>query len=162
MKKRAAKDFEEEGWQGRVQYQQRVDIRYRGQGYELNLPFTRNLQQAFEREHKRRYGYAHPSRELELVTLRLRAVVKSTTGHLRSGTVSRLGQAKLGPPSTPKVEGFFDGKKLSTAIYAREALKPGRDCSGPAIVTEYSATTVIPPGKRFHLDRTANLIVTIR
>ncbi len=162
LKKRAAKDFEEEGWPGGVQYQQSVDIRYRGQGYELNLPFTRNLQQAFEREHKRRYGYAHSSREVELVTLRLRATVKSTTGHPRSGTVARLGRAKVVWSSPPKVTVSFDGKKLSAAIYAREDLKPGRNYSGPAIVTEYSATTVIPPGKRFHLDRAGNLIVTIR
>ena len=43
LQKQAAKDFHEEAWQGRVHYQRSVDIRYRGQGYELNLPFTRNL-----------------------------------------------------------------------------------------------------------------------
>ena len=40
LEKQAAKDFQEESWQGRVHYQRSVDIRYRGQGYELNLPFT--------------------------------------------------------------------------------------------------------------------------
>ena len=64
--------------------------------------------------------------------------------------------------STPKAPVLFDGKKLTTAIYSRDALKPGKTYSGPAIITEYSATTVIPPGKRFHLDPAANLIVTIR
>ena len=73
LQKQAAKDFHEEAWQGRVHYQRGVDIRYHGQGYELNLPFTRNLLKEFEREHHRRYGYAHPTREVELVTLRLRA-----------------------------------------------------------------------------------------
>jgi N-methylhydantoinase A len=57
---------------------------------------------------------------------------------------------------------MFDGKKLNTAIYSRDALNPSRIFPGPAIVTEYSATTVIPPGKRFHLDPASNLIVTIR
>jgi N-methylhydantoinase A/oxoprolinase/acetone carboxylase beta subunit len=41
-------------------------------------------------------------------------------------------------------------------------LKPGKTYSGPAIITEYSATTVIPPKTRFLLDAAANLIVTIR
>jgi N-methylhydantoinase A len=57
---------------------------------------------------------------------------------------------------------LFDGKKYETRIYSRESLKPGKKYSGPAIITEYSATTVIPPGKRFHVDAATNLIVTIR
>jgi len=180
LEQRAAKDFRNEAWQGRVHHDRRVDIRYRGQGYELSVPFTKNLLADFQREHHRRYGYAHPGREVELVTLRLRAVVKSTTvragmagvgtASVGTGTPVSLprakprgpGRAALDSPSTPKVPVVFDGKKLSTAIYAREALKLGRNYSGPAIVTEYSATTVIPPGKPFHLDRVANLIVTIR
>jgi N-methylhydantoinase A len=56
----------------------------------------------------------------------------------------------------------FGSKKLATPIHSRETLKPGKPHSGPAIITEYSATTVIPPNTRFHLDPAANLIVTIR
>ncbi|MGC1431986.1 MAG: hydantoinase/oxoprolinase family protein, partial [Candidatus Sulfotelmatobacter sp.] len=40
LQKQAAKDFQNEAWQGRVHYQRTVDLRYRGQGYELNLPCT--------------------------------------------------------------------------------------------------------------------------
>jgi N-methylhydantoinase A len=167
LKKQAAKDFQEEAWPGRIHYQPSVDIRYRGQGYELNLPFTKNLQKEFEQEHHRRYGYAHPTREQELVTLRLRAAVKSTLGGTAAlGSLPRAkprgpGRAKPGLPSTPKAPVLFDSKKLATAIYPREALKPGHIYHGPAIITEYSATTVIPPGKRFHIDPASNLIVTI-
>jgi N-methylhydantoinase A len=173
LEKQAARDFHQEAWQGRVHYQQSVDIRYHGQGYELNLPSTRNLLSDFQQEHQRRYGYAHPTREVELVTLRLRATLPTTTArvgkmdhlgraYVGTGTLARPSRAKLGSPSTPKVPVLFDGKKLATAIYSRDTLKPGKTYRGPAIVTEYSATTVIPPRKRFHLDPAANLIVTIR
>ncbi|HWW14617.1 MAG TPA: hydantoinase/oxoprolinase family protein [Candidatus Dormibacteraeota bacterium] len=162
LKKQAAKDFEQEAWRGRIHYKPSVDIRYRGQGYELNLPFTKNLQKDFEQEHHRRYGYAHPAREQELVTLRLRAIVKSTTAHLGTGAFARPGLAKPSSLSTLKAPVAFDGKKLATKIYSRDALTPGKNYFGPAVITEYSATTVIPPGKRFHLDPAANLIVTIR
>jgi len=162
LEKQAAKDFHQEAWQGTVHYRRTVDIRYRGQGYELNLPFTRNLLADFAQEHKRRYGYAHSTREVELVTLRLRAVVKSTTAHVGTGALGGPSRAKPGKLSTDKTPALFDGKALSTSIYHRDTLTRGKTYSGPAIVTEYSATTVIPPGKRFRLDPAGNLIVTIR
>ena len=171
LEKQAAGDFHQEGWLGSVQYRRAVDVRYRGQGYELNLPFTRTLLRDFEQEHKRRYGYAHPTRQVELVTLRLRATIKSSklgisrkavTTHVGTAALSRPGRAKPGSLSSPKAPVIFEGKKLSTIIYSREDLKPGKTYRGPAIITEYSATTIIPPGNRFRLDRSANMIVTIR
>jgi N-methylhydantoinase A len=174
LQKQAAKDFHQEAWQGKVRDQRTVDLRYRGQGYELNLPSTKDLLKKFHQEHHRRYGYAHPTRETELVTLRLRAVLKSSpahvgkmnyvekTNHVGTGTPARPGRAKLGSPSMPEARVVFEGQKLATAIYSRDALKPGKTYHGPAIITEYSATTVIPPNRHFHLDPSANLIVTIR
>jgi N-methylhydantoinase A len=41
-------------------------------------------------------------------------------------------------------------------------LEPGKQYRGPAIITEYSATTVIPPDAKFHLDRAANLLISLR
>jgi N-methylhydantoinase A len=180
LRKQAPIDFQQEGWRGKVSYQSSVDLRYRGQGYELNLPLTRNLLADFEREHRRRYGYSHPGRPVELVTLRLRASVKSDAAHVNQmdqvgkmnhvkrmndvGTAALGGpsRAKLGSLSTPRASVLFDGKKLATKIYSRDELSSGKTYLGPAMITEYSATTVIPPGKRFHLDRAGNLIVTIR
>jgi len=159
LKKQAAKDFHEGAWQGRVHYRRSVDIRYRGQGYELNLPFSKNLLKEFEQEHQRRYGYALPARELELVTLRLRATLKSTTAHVRTGAFARPGRAKLGLFSAPAPV-LFDRKKLATTIYSRDTLNPDKTYRGPAIITEYSATTVVPPNQCFRVDADGNLIVS--
>jgi N-methylhydantoinase A len=161
LQKQAAKDFKQEAWQGRVEYQRSVDMRYRGQGYELNLPFAKNLLHDFQQEHQRRYGYAHATREVELVTLRLRAVVTTKVNHVGTGTPARSGRAKLGSPSTLEAKVLFDSKTLKTKIYSRSELSLGKLFYSPAIITEYSATTVIPPGKRFHLDDSQNLIIAI-
>ncbi len=177
LEKTAAQDFCSEGWQGTPHYHLSADLRYRGQGYELNIPLTKNLLSDFQREHQRRYGYVHEGREIEIVTLRLRALVKSPKldigkqqvrtpapadwASCRDSRPRLSGRAKPGsltPPSTPV---FFDGKKLATKLYSRDDLRPGRTYSGPAIITEYSATTVIPPRKRFHLDRASNLLISI-
>src|SRR4029077_10834828 len=100
LKKQAAKDFHEEAWQGKVHYHRSVDIRYRGQGYELNLPFTRNVLADFHQEHHRRYGYALPTREVELVTLRLRATLP-TSSHvdkMNEGNMDHVGTGTLARP----------------------------------------------------------------
>jgi N-methylhydantoinase A len=168
LKKKAVQDFRNESWPGRPHYNRSVDIRYRGQGYELNIPFAKNLLRDFEQEHRRRYGYTHPNREAELVTLRLRAVLKSTTtpvkkiAHVGTGVPARPGRAKLSRHSTPKAAVLFESKRLETNIYSRDDLKQSKNYFGPAIVTEYSATTVIPPRKNFHLDRAGNLIVCLK
>src|SRR5579864_5001440 len=168
LEKKAAEDFAAEGWQGSARYVRRVDVRYRGQGYELNIPWSKSLLKDFEHEHKRRYDYTHAYREVELVTLRLRATLKSSTNHVGkiehagTGTPARPGRTKLGRLSSPRRPVLFDSKKLLTRIYSRAELKPGKQYSGPAIITEYSATTVIPPGRRFHIDRASNLIISVR
>ena len=159
LEKVAKKDFAQESWPGSPRYLRSVDLRYRGQGYELNLPFTKNLMANFRQEHQRRYGYQHDDREIELVTLRLRATLKS--GHVGTAALGRPGRAKLGTFSPVEAKVLFDNKILKAKIYSRDELQPDKRYSGPAIVTEYGATTVIPPGKRFHIDKTANLIVAI-
>jgi len=158
----AAKNFRDEAWPGRPHFNRSVDIRYRGQGYELNIPLTKNLLLDFQQEHHRRYGYTHPNREVELVTLRIRATLTSTTSRVGADVFVRPSRAKLGKLSSPRSLVSFESKKLPTKVYARDDLQPGKKYSGPAVITEYSATTVIPPGKSFQLDRASNLIVTIR
>ena len=166
LETQAAEDFRREEWRGKVHYARSVDIRYRGQGYELNIPLTKNLLADFESEHRRRYGYVHPNREVELVTLRLRATMKSPqsgiiTDYVGTAALGRPGRAKLGRFSPGEFAVFFDGKKLATKLYSRDSLRPGRKYSGPAIVTEYSATTVIPPGARFHVDPAGNALIAL-
>jgi N-methylhydantoinase A len=176
LEAQANEDFQAEAWPGQAEHRRSIDLRYRGQGYELNIPYTTNLLKNFEQEHHRRYGYTYEAREVELVTLRLHAVLKTKKVHVEkkahAGTAPPvslprakprgLGRAELGRLSAPKASVLFEGKKQETKIYSRAELLQGKKYPGPAIITEYSATTVIPPGKRFHLDPAGNLIVTIR
>jgi N-methylhydantoinase A len=48
---------------------------------------------------------------------------------------------------------------VDTAILDRDSLPVGKLFRGPAIVTEYSATTVVPPDASFRIDAMANLII---
>jgi N-methylhydantoinase A len=164
----ALQEFRAERWRGALQYDRSLDLRYRGQGYELNVPATdeANLIARFHREHQRRYGYHHAGREIELVTLRLRARLRTPPPQSQSQSKSRVARPRTGgkPPRTAPVERapvFFHGQAVTTPVYERGDLVPGQTMRGPAVITEYSATTVIPPGKRFWVDASANLAIKI-
>jgi N-methylhydantoinase A len=167
---RAEKDFRAEKWKGAISHRRSVDARYQGQGYELNIPYTNNLVRDFRQEHQRRYGYSYPTREVELVTLRLRSTIKSTqarltvgptSGHVRTGAPAHPGQAKPGKGVEDRASVFFSGNKQVASIISRDSLLPGKKYSGPAVVTEYSATTAIPPKITFRQGRSGNLVIEI-
>ncbi|HEV2688781.1 MAG TPA: hydantoinase/oxoprolinase family protein, partial [Bryobacteraceae bacterium] len=164
LRRNAEKNFRDEGWRGTIRCQRSVDVRYRSQGYELNVPYTHSLLEAFQGEHQRRYGYNYPAREVELVTLRLRATMKSRQvhpSHVGGGVPVRPGRAHLGSSNSEYASVLFGDKKIPTTIYARAALRSGKKYSGPAVITEYSATTVVPPRMRWWLDKPGNLVIAI-
>jgi N-methylhydantoinase A len=155
LQRRAATDLGLEGWEGTPHYRRSVDVRYYGQGYELNVPYTRALLKSFQQEHQRRYGYSYDKRELELVTLRLRATVKSPPVRWTNQPQRKIAR------KAEKASVSLDGKRFLTPIYDRELLPSGKNYRGPAIVTEYSATTVVPHSAKFQVDSAGNLIISL-
>jgi N-methylhydantoinase A len=151
-------ELNQEAWKGRAVFEKSCDLRYRGQGYELNLGFGRDLFQRFHAEHHRRYGYSSAQREVEIVTVRLRARVPSPEKLTNMKNVMMGKPIKLETSFAPV---WFSGKKHKTPIRARESLSLGKSYLGPAIITEYSATTAVPPRWTFQIDRAANLILTM-
>jgi N-methylhydantoinase A len=156
----ARTEFRAERWRDVLQFERSLDLRYRGQGYELNLPATTNVIAHFEKEHQRRYGYCHAGRDIELVTLRLRARLRTppTTRSEHKINRRRVGER---PSPIERAPVVFGDKAVTTAVFAREDLVSGRSITGPAVITEYSATTVISPGKKFWVDELENLVIKI-
>jgi N-methylhydantoinase A len=160
----AKKEFAAERWQGAPHYERSLDLRYRGQGYELNVPAGGDVAARFHEEHQRRYGYHHAGRELELVTLRLRARLRTPQPKLGEQQTKRNQRTVVASRTSPveRAPVFFHEKPTLTPVFEREALLPDHIIRGPAIVTEYSATTVIPPGKTFRVDRAGSLLIAIK
>jgi N-methylhydantoinase A len=152
FQRQARAAFRAENWAGTPRFSASVDVRYRGQGYELNVPMAGNVLAAFHREHQRRYGYSRPEREVEIVTLRLRARLAGPPAPVAS--TARV-KGKM-PEKRPVI---FAGRRMQTPLYEREALAARRRYRGPAIVVEYGATTVVPPGFTFRVDRSGNLLL---
>jgi N-methylhydantoinase A len=155
----AQKEFRAERWRGALQYERSLDLQYRGQGYELNVPATANVAARFHDEHQRRYGYHHAGREIELVTLRLRVRLRTPPLEVAWRRATLKPSPRVAPVERAPV--LFHDKTVTTPVFERGDLVPGRSIKGPAVITEYSATTVIPAGKRFWVDASENLIIKI-
>jgi N-methylhydantoinase A len=156
----AQKEFRAERWRGALHYGRSLDLRYRGQGYELNVPATENVAARFHDEHQRCYGYHHAGREIELVTLRLRVRLRTPPLKVARRLAPRKPSMRVAPVERPLV--LFHGKTVTTPVFERRDLVPGRSMRGPAVITEYSATTVIPAEKKFWVDAAENLVIKIR
>lgn len=138
--------------------ERRLDVRYVGQAYELSVPFASGFQSQFYGEHKNAYGYAQPGRPLEIVSLKLRLLIPTP----KPGARPRL----AGAPSTlraatvKKKRVWFEERFWLTAFYDRARLGPGTPFEGPAVVVEYSSTTVVPPDFVCRVDGDLNLVLT--
>ncbi len=92
-----------------------VDVRYRGQSFELTVPLGGDIAEEFHRAHEERYGYADRSREVELVAVRTAEVTPGprlelpdeAPGHATGPTLVELDGSTLWIP--PGWVGVRDG-----------------------------------------------------
>jgi N-methylhydantoinase A len=142
----------------RQRHERSLAVRYKGQSFELQIKQTSgNIAAAFHRAHRGRYGYAQPKNVVEIVSTRVRSI----------GVVEKIKVRSLQPSSKliqPQtfVETYFDRSKVNAAVYRREQLRAGARLHTPCIVTEYSATTLVPDGCRAEVDGHGNLIIGAR
>ena len=160
LERSAAAEFAENRLEGTAL--RSVDLRYRGQGYELNLPYgqdlVRDLVQGFHRTHEQRYGFAHAAGVVEVVNVRLRMYAAAepytpVPKPLQEGDGS---QALLDIRPV-----YFDGAFRETRVYDREQLRCGDVFEGPALILEYSSATVLPPQDVLRVDGFGNLVIEV-
>ncbi len=141
-----------------------IDCRYVGQGYEIGLPLetidrrgVRAVVDAFHREHEARYGHRSGD-PVEAVTLRV-SVVGRLVHPQASATASRrraapTADARLGTRSLV-VPGSTE--RVGANVWQRDRLLPGNRITGPAIVEQLDATTVVLPGQVARVGRFGEL-----
>ncbi len=126
-----------------------LDLRYVGQAYELSVPAGGDFVAAFHATHERRYGYADRARTVEVVNVRCRA-----TGRTEKPALPRV--ARAAQPERPSRRGetrcLFAGRVRRAKWIERDGLHAGHRFAGPAVITEYSATTLVPPGWTARVD----------
>jgi N-methylhydantoinase A len=144
LEKRARRESPE------AQIERTADLRYRGQSYELNVPWRGTATASlFHKQHHRIYGYSLPRREVEVVTLRVRSRIAAQKPKLARAVRQK------GTPETRRV--WTGGAWRNMPAWRRELL-PSRQ-KGPALVLDYGSTTLVPPGWVFHADARGNIVV---
>jgi N-methylhydantoinase A len=139
--------------------ERRLDLRYAGQAYELSVPLRRDFRRLFHQEHEKAYGYAHAGRPMEIVNLRLRLAIRTPKPKLRARRTADGDPARAMVKTKPV---WFSGRFHSTRLYDRTRLEAGTHFVGPAVVVEYSSTTVVPPDFSCEVDKCLNLILRTR
>ena len=144
-----------------------VDMRYVGQNYELPvlisasanvpvLPATDDLREGFFDAHLHSYGYVDREAAVEVMNVRLKAVSPRAQASGRPDSPQGVAE----PEATQDVW-FTADAPLPTPVYDRTTLPAGFSFTGPAIITQFDATTVVPPEANLHVDEALNLILEL-
>ncbi|OPY58573.1 MAG: Acetophenone carboxylase gamma subunit [Pelotomaculum sp. PtaU1.Bin035] len=139
-----------------------MDIRYKGQSYELTLSIPGNslieediriISRRFHRLHQQYYGYCRENAPMEIVTLRLVA-----TGVLpKIPSRTQLGNNNTNISGTRRV--YLSGSYHEIPVYARQDISPGFRFEGPTVITQAGSTILIWPGDHARCDRWGNIVI---
>jgi N-methylhydantoinase A len=135
-----------------------VDARYKGQSYELTIPFRTkdNLVQDFHQAHQKNYGYADLTQEVEIVNLKIRFKSSPSKPRLKKYPLKGKDPSKA---QIKEKEVYFD-KYYKTLLFDRRLLACGNEIQGPGIIIEDHSTVVIPPGFKGRVDKFLNIIIS--
>lgn len=155
MEREAATVLRREGFpESRQRHERALAMRYRGQSFELLITKTSgNLAETFHRVHRERYGYAQAEGEIEIVSARLRS----------AGLVKKLSPRKIAAAKAavkPQVA-YLGRRKTEIVVYKRDDLRGGMKLRTPCIVTEYSATTLVPGDAKARVDQFGNILIEL-
>ena len=133
---------------------QSIKMRYRGQKHTFTIPITGpiadlpQLRNEFEKFYKGRFGHSDSEAPVEIVGIHVSAYALTQKPDLKR--LPRIKKGGENQPDSRRVYFSRAGGWVTAQVYRREFLPIGFEISGPAVIEEYGATTVIEP--RDHLS----------
>ena len=171
LRDQALAEFQADGFaEDSIAFAFSIDLRYQGQGYELNVPAgtspdvgadaVADIRERFDQAHEQLFGHSAKTEPAEAVNYRVRATVRAP-----KFTMKRAAPA-VGPASDARIgerEVYFDRASgmRPTPVYDRALLAPGHEIAGPAVVEQLDSTTVVYPGQSAAVDDYRNLVITV-
>ncbi|MEZ5921281.1 MAG: hypothetical protein R3C60_07990 [Parvularculaceae bacterium] len=139
-------------------------MRYLGQGYEIAVHVTDamnadKLKTAFEGAYSKLYGRTIPGMGIEILSWSLRV---SAAAPARVKTAMELKRRKIAAGATRSVFDAGSEKRIPFGVFDREALKPGDEVEGPALIIETQTTTVVSSSFSAHIEGSGAIILERR
>jgi N-methylhydantoinase A len=149
-------------------YRKFIDMRYKGQFHEVELPISEadlnqaeieHIIEAFHQKHEELYAYRDVV-ETEMINVRLAA-------HGKVVTPARKAMPSRSQDADPHIKGkrdvFFEEKHgfVPATIYDGDLMEAGHIVDGPAIVEQRTTTVVVPPGARVEVTTHGDYLMTL-
>ena len=150
-----------------VTMRRRADMRYSGQGFEIDVPVPDGemdgsaadvMRQSFLDKYQELFGRQIDDLPIEALTWRIYA-----SGPTPNVELNFAGQQIDEEPSDKgERQVYFPETGYATCrIYNRYALKPGDSFRGPAVIEERESTAVAGPDTTVSIDKYLNLVIDI-
>ena len=150
--------------EGEHRFTRAVDVGYVGQSYQVTVPIegrldAESVSRQFAALYREKYGYFYDDIPTEIVNLRV------------LGEIAHVGLDLTSPPASSSKaadpKGFREayepeeGRMIPFAVYDRETLVPGTTLSGPAIIEEATATTIVGTDGTIEIDGLGTIVITV-
>jgi 5-oxoprolinase (ATP-hydrolysing) len=134
-----------------------VMVRYAGTDATLPVAFAdaAAMRAAFSEAHRARFGFATPERPLVAEAVAVEAVAPGVP--VAEATLPARGPGPLAAAATTQL--FHDGATHDAPVFQRGALRAGDRISGPALIAEANATTVVDPGWQAEVTASDHLVL---
>ena len=148
--------LQNQGIEGTAQeLRRRLSLRYQGSDTALLVPASTidEVRTAFETHHTARFGFISPQTPIIIESLQLEAVGIAEPLSVNE-TNSQHGDPLLGIfPTT------MGDKTIDTPFLDRQNMSPDTPITGPAVLVEPNATTVIEPNWQGHVNADGDLFI---
>ena len=156
LEKRARAALAADGYTRNIVVRRSADLRYVGQSHELNVPLGRSLtanaiREALAAAHEERFGHVDPTRDVEVAVARVKAVAPGFPEMIR------LEETATEETSRQRATVVWD-RPRRTEIRARQSITHS-GVRGPAVLTQFDTTILVPRGWRARPDSGGNLIL---
>ncbi|NIQ37414.1 MAG: hydantoinase/oxoprolinase family protein [Proteobacteria bacterium] len=149
-------------------YRKSIDMRYKGQFHEVELPISEaevteaeiyHIIEAFHKKHEELYAYRDIV-ETEMINVRLAAYGKVVTPTRKAITFRSSDASKC---VKGKRDVYFEEKHefVPTSIYDGDLMEVGNTVEGPAIVEQKTTTVVVPPSARLEVTTYGDYLMNL-
>lgn len=147
-----------------VKFDYWLDARYRGQTHTVRAAYSPSqgaaaFRESFEAAYRLRYGHLNADCEVEVLGLRLGASAMVPCPELADLLTSVQTDS---PTPQSEREVFFPGHgRLATPVWRRDSLPEGFTLNGPAVIEEFSSTTILQPGDQARIGRLGEISIAL-